>query len=116
MTEHDTTTETDRDTDTEPETLSEIDHTHPTDNRSFGAAFRRGPTVIADGGRRETAREPAATDEESEMEPADPTEETADEPAKLGDISHTPPDGDGANRVWDGTQVRERTDEVPDDE
>ena len=29
----------------------------------------------------------------------DATEET------MGDVSHTPPEGDGANRVWDGTRV-----------
>lgn len=35
----------------------------------------------------------------------DPNE---DDELQLKDISHTPPHGDGANRVWDGTRVYEQ--------
>lgn len=38
-------------------------------------------------------------------------EEIADEMDRLKDISHTPPIGDGANRVWDGTRVFDGEDE-----
>ena len=51
--------------------------------------FHRGPTIAADGGRREAE---------------------ADEADRMRDVEHTP-DGDGhANRVWDGTRVREADD------
>jgi hypothetical protein len=33
------------------------------------------------------------------------TEEITENMDRLKDISHTPPVGDGANRVWDGTRV-----------
>ncbi|MFB6299383.1 MAG: hypothetical protein ABEH65_03910 [Halobacteriales archaeon] len=95
------------------DTLGEVDHTHPFDGRPFGVAFRRGPTIAADGGRRDPT---ASNEEETDAEPTDAIEETAGEPADLSDISHTPPDGDGANRVWDGTQVRESKGDVTDDE
>lgn len=33
------------------------------------------------------------------------SEELREEMERLKDISHTPPVGQGANRVWDGTRV-----------
>lgn len=42
------------------------------------------------------------------------SDQLEEEMEKLGDISHTPPSGQGANRVWDGTRVFDG--ELPDDE
>lgn len=42
------------------------------------------------------------------------SERLENEIENLGDISHTPPSGQGANRVWDGTRVFDG--ELPDDE
>lgn len=39
------------------------------------------------------------------------SEELAAEMERLKDISHTPPIGEGANRVWDGTRVFDGEDE-----
>lgn len=63
--------------------MADIDHTHPDLDRPAGAMFRRGPAIIADGGRRD------ATDEETEED----DEET------MADVRHTPPHGGGANAV-----------------
>lgn len=68
-------------------TMREVDHSHPVDQRTAGALFRRGPTVIADGGRRKAKREPAEDEEEQLAEKT------------MKEVSHTPPHGEGANEV-----------------
>ena len=69
-------------------TMGEISHTHPhTDRGAINRPFERGPTVAADGGRRD-----AASDEEETME----------------DVSHTPPAGAGsADGVFDRGNERD---------
>jgi hypothetical protein len=65
--------------------MENVDHTHPYDDRNAGKLFRRGPTVVADGG-------------EAEAEP----EETNERPEnQMRDVSHDDPEGDGANRVFE---------------
>ena len=73
--------------------MREVSHTHPDHDTTDWHYFHRGPTVAADGGRRET---------EDGREERDIDRET------MEDVSHTPPHGDGADRVWDGTHVYER--------
>jgi len=62
--------------------MGEISHTHPhTDRGAINRPFERGPTVAADGGRRDAVSE----DEET-----------------MADVSHTPPSGAGsANGVFE---------------
>ena len=70
--------------------MKDVDHTHPYNDRSAGKVFRRGPTVVADGG-------------EAEAEPE--AEQTPDEDAQpeneMRDVSHDDPNGEGANRVFE---------------
>jgi len=66
-----------------------VSHTNPYTDESFGetVVFRRGQTVVADGGK---------------------PERTATQTMK--DVSHTPPTGDGAMRVFErGTEGRDET-------
>ena len=66
-----------------------VSHTNPYTDESFGetVVFKRGQTVAADGGRRE-----------------------GDEKQTMKDVSHTPPTGDGAMRVFErGTEGRDET-------
>ncbi|MFB6130144.1 MAG: hypothetical protein ABEJ28_04915 [Salinigranum sp.] len=58
------------------ETMADVSHTHPHTGETFGDAFRRGPTIAADGGA------------------------PGDSPDTMADVSHTPPHGVGANEVW----------------
>ena len=69
-------------------TMGDISHTHPhTDRGAINRPFERGPTVAADGGRRD-----AVSDEEETME----------------DVSHTPPAGAGsADGVFDRGNERD---------
>jgi len=67
--------------------MRDVDHTHPHTNESFGAAFRRGPTVAADGGERSDADE--AVDAET-----------------MADVDHESP-SEGATRAFErGTEGR----------
>lgn len=72
--------------------MQSLRHTHPDHDTRDWHWFHRGPAVAADGGRR------GAEDEE----------DTEDE---MRDVSHTRDDDAHANRVWDGTRVRETDDE-----
>ena len=101
MTRNDTTRNA-ADASTEPKsTLGDVSHTHPYTKRSFGAnfTFARGGAVAADGGR------PDVVPEEGEAEESDSDDEPAasddDEVATLGDVAHVPPDGHGANPVFE---------------
>ncbi|MFC4552489.1 MULTISPECIES: hypothetical protein [Halorussus] len=61
-------------------TMSDVNHTHPyTARGAINRPFERGPVVAADGGRPEA--EPAGS-------------------ATMEDVDHTPPYGEGANRVF----------------
>ncbi|GGK61756.1 hypothetical protein [Haloarcula sebkhae] len=71
-------------------TMGSIQHTHPETNGTFGAVFRRGPVVAADGGERD------AEDEEETDE-------------KMEDIDHEAPD-EGVTRAYErGTEGRDET-------
>ncbi|QGA83040.1 MULTISPECIES: hypothetical protein [unclassified Halomicrobium] len=56
--------------------MHDVDHTHPHTDESFGGAFRRGPTVVADGGERPTETEEAETDTMDDVDHESPTEGT----------------------------------------
>ena len=65
--------------------MKDVDHTNPHTDETFGAAFKRGPTVAADGDRAD-----AEQDDEETME----------------DVDHEPP-GEGANPAFErGTEGR----------
>jgi hypothetical protein len=64
---------------TERGTMRDVNHTHPDHETRDFHWFRRGPSVATDGGQREANRGA----EETEMRR----------------VSHTPPEGDGADRV-----------------
>ena len=64
-------------------TMADVNHTNPYTGETFGTGFRRGPTIAADGG---------------EKEGEDPDGRDAD--ASMQSVDHTPPPGEGANRVW----------------
>ena len=65
-------------------TMRSVDHTHPETNATFGAAFRRGPVVAADGGDRESD-------------------------ATMEDVDHEAP-GEGVTRAYErGTEGRDET-------
>ncbi|NHN48687.1 hypothetical protein G9464_13940 [Halostella sp. JP-L12] len=66
--------------------MKNVDHTHPYNDRSASTVFRRGPTVVADGG-------------EAEAEPT--PEEDAQPEDEMRDVSHDDPHGEGANRVFE---------------
>ncbi|PSP82839.1 hypothetical protein BRC83_08485 [Halobacteriales archaeon QS_1_68_17] len=81
------------------EPMREVDHTHPYTRRTFGetVAFERGPAVAADGG-------------EPDADPSDRGDEGDEGDEKMRDVDHTPPEGDGANRVFErGTEGRDET-------
>ena len=109
MTRNDTTRNTADETNTNStQSLGDVSHTHPYTKRSFGAnfTFARGGAVAADGGRPDVVPEEdeAATDDGSSGgdEPAtDDGSSGGDEPATLGDVAHVPPDGYGANPVFE---------------
>ncbi|WP_136715317.1 hypothetical protein [Halorientalis salina] len=69
--------------------MNAVSHTNPYTDEPFGetVTFRRGQTVVADGGER------TGTDEQT-----------------MKDVSHTPPAGDGAMRVFErGTEGRDES-------
>lgn len=108
----------DHDHDGEPHrtTMADVDHTHPYDDRSFGAMFRRGPIVAADGGRADADRDSNdPSPEETARDPVDETgrripEQTDRMDQTMKDVSHTPPDGDDVNSVFErGPEEAEKT-------
>jgi len=68
--------------------MADFDHAHPHDDRGVGRTFRRGPTIVTDGG--ET--------------------EADDERATMADVDHTPP-----NDAPDVTRVFERGEDGADE-
>ncbi|WP_321112736.1 hypothetical protein [Halorussus salinisoli] len=82
-------------TDREPTTMGEVSHTHPhADRGTVNRPFERGPVVAADGGRRE-AYDADAREEEQEEDDGD------HEHDRMKDVNHTPPHGDGVDRVFE---------------
>ena len=75
-----------------PGRMRDVSHAHRDHDPRAWHWFARGPRVAADGGRR------------------DATEERDVEEETLGDVSHEPAHGDGANQVW------ERGDDAADDD
>ncbi|PSP95616.1 hypothetical protein BRC91_01690 [Halobacteriales archaeon QS_4_62_28] len=72
--------------------MSDVDHTHPHTDEPFGAAFRRGPAVAADGGKRDDGSQ------------AENDEQTNDE--TMEDVDHESP-SEGADRAFErGTEGR----------
>ena len=73
--------------------MKDVSHTNPTDPRNvFGELFRRGPSVVADGGT--PAGKPRPENENGEDAETERTEQ-------MKDISHTAADDDrNSNRVW----------------
>ena len=70
--------------------MQDVDHTHPHTDEPFGGAFRRGPDVAADGGKR------AADAEERDDE-------------TMEDVDHESPT-EGANRTFErGTEGRDES-------
>ncbi|EMA29687.1 hypothetical protein [Haloarcula japonica] len=68
-------------------TMGSIQHTHPKTSSTFGAVFRRGPVVAADGGERD----------------GEESDET------MEDIDHEAPD-EGVTRAYErGTEGRDET-------
>ncbi|WP_331233125.1 hypothetical protein [Natronorarus salvus] len=82
------------------ERMGDISHTHPYDDTSAGELFLRGPVIVADGG-----RDPEREDvREAETEAA---VESDSGPETMAEVSHTPPEGDGANRVFERGEEHE---------
>jgi len=74
--------------------MQDVDHTHPHTDEPFGAAFRRGPDVAADGGERNGSE---SADEQQ------PDEES------MEDVDHESPT-EGANRTFErGTEGRDES-------
>ncbi|UPW00246.1 hypothetical protein M0R88_17260 [Halorussus gelatinilyticus] len=84
--------------DTDDETpMRDVSHTHPHAARgTVNRPFQRGPVVAADGGERE-AYDADAREEDDEESRAD----------RMKDVAHTPPYGEGADRVFERGGERE---------
>ncbi|MFU8868890.1 hypothetical protein [Natronococcus sp.] len=90
------------DTESDDDSMRAVSHTNPYTGETAGRLFSRGPTVVADGGRRNGADDenPAATD------PRADAEET------MKTVDHTPPQGaDDANDVFERGNEHGRDDE-----
>ncbi|MDG5758924.1 hypothetical protein QA600_06170 [Natronococcus sp. A-GB1] len=88
------------DTESDDDSMRAVSHTNPYTGETAGRLFSRGPTVVADGGRRNGAGDenPAATDP------------SADDTMKR--VDHTPPEGaDDANDVFERGNEHGRDDE-----
>jgi len=84
--------------------MGEISHTHPYDDTSAGELFLRGPVIVADGGR-DPEREAVS---DAETGPAG-SDDDAVEGETMAEVSHTPPEGDGANRVFERGKEHEES-------
>ncbi|WP_238398192.1 hypothetical protein [Halorussus salinus] len=89
-------TGTDQNTDDGNSTpMGDVSHTHPhADRGTVNRPFQRGPVVAADGGRRE------ARDAEADADAREEDDERTDED-RMKDVAHTPPHGEGADRVFE---------------
>ncbi|WP_256392224.1 hypothetical protein [Natronoarchaeum rubrum] len=73
------------------DTMKDVDHTHPSDEDSVARVFRRGRGVAADGSGR----------------PSDREDEQDDDDESMANVDHQPPNGDGANPVFERGKKRE---------
>ena len=79
--------------------MSDVNHTHPyTARGAINRPFERGPVVAADGGERNAVSR-TSKGERSESFGRRPEAEPAGS-ATMEDVDHTPPHGEGANRVF----------------
>ncbi|MFC7080463.1 hypothetical protein [Halorussus caseinilyticus] len=77
----------DRTTDRRTTRMGDVSHTHPyAEQGALDRLFERGPVVAADGGEREAY---------------DPEEDDESERDRMKDVNHTPPHGEGADRVFE---------------
>ncbi len=86
--------------------MKDVSHTNPYTDESFGetVVFRRGQTVAADGGERTDGSR------SSSGRRSDGGRREESEKQTMKDVSHTPPTGDGAMRVFErGTEGRDET-------
>ena len=74
------------------DTMRAVDHTHPHDERSVDSSFRRGRGVATDGSGQPTDR---------------PTERDAVDDESMAEVDHQPPNGDGANPVFERGRKRQ---------
>jgi hypothetical protein len=80
--------------------MHDVDHTHPHTDEPFGSAFRRGPTVAADGGER------SSSERSSDGGEADAEDE---ETEQMEDVDHESP-SKGADRAFErGTEGRDES-------
>ncbi|NKE34781.1 hypothetical protein GWG54_02925 [Natronococcus sp. JC468] len=86
------------DTNADDDSMRAVNHTNPYTGETAGRLFSRGPTVVADGGRRNGDDEnPAATDPRSESD------------RTMKRVDHTPPQGtDDANDVFERGNEHDR--------
>ena len=77
-------------------TLGDVSHTHPDTDEAFGTAmaYKRGPVVAADGGKRDGVDGDVP---ENGGESEDDTGGADDE--RMRDVDHAPPNGNEVNRV-----------------
>ena len=104
---HGTGTESSPEADYRP-TIGDVDHTHPHTDAPFGAAiaYKRGPTIVADGGKPGPA-EGAETDAEGSEE-SEATAENKGADERMSDVDHAPPNDETVNRVHErGGEGRE---------
>ncbi|UPV74193.1 hypothetical protein M0R89_16845 [Halorussus limi] len=96
--------------------MRDVSHTHPHAARgTVNRPFQRGPVVAADGGERDavsrTSEDERSESSESEREArdADAREEDDEESRadRMKDVAHTPPYGEGADRVFERGGERE---------
>ena len=91
--------------------MHDVDHTHPHTDEPFGAAFRRGPTVAADGGKRSDRSRPSS--ERSSDGGRDSGTESRraedEETDQMEDVDHESPTK-GADRAFErGTEGRDES-------
>jgi len=88
-------------------TMRSVSQRNPADpDHAVGTVFRRGPTIVADGGERGTGAEP---DEDDERRTA--------AGQKMKDVDQSPPDEDASpNRVWERGGEPPATDGENDDD
>nr|WP_128478460.1 hypothetical protein [Halorussus pelagicus] len=78
--------------------MGAVSHTHPhADRGTVNRPFQRGPIVAADGGRRE-ARDDAS---EADAREEDDESREASGDDRMKDVEHTPPHGEGVDRVFE---------------
>ena len=88
---------------TDGATMRDVDHTHPFDDRSAGVLFLRGPTVVTDGG-----HDSGPPVDDARIANGEDPDAVVDEVtrATMRDVDHTPPHGEGANRVHERGEER----------